>query len=155
MPDIKGRMSDKEKSFISAYVATGDRAYSAAQAGYVQPATAASKLLANPHIRDAVEARINALGDDAAELAMRFIVTTLTDEKAAGSLRMTAAKLALGDYRTRKGVESAGKDPSEMTGEELAARIERLRQEASERAIPVIEGELAKADDAPEPDAFG
>lgn len=137
MPDQTGRFTRQERAFADAFATTGDRAYSASKAGLVQPATAASKMLA----RDAVQAEIvriqtQRLVEDALPAAINCLISIITSDKAPAGARVQAAKVVMD--RTL-GVDDArqGKEPHEMSGEELARAIGELERIASERAKPV------------------
>lgn len=86
------------------------------------------------------------LFEDILPLAISAHRRILTDPRAPAGAVVQAVKLA---YDRTLGAEDAGqsKEPSEMTGEELAQSIATLERIAAARAKPV--------NDEPEPDVFG
>lgn len=131
--------------------ATGDATYSARQAGYAHPQPRGSELLAKPKMQAEIRAQqLARLHNDLLPLAINTLQTALTDAVVPWGSKMVAAKIVL-DRVYAPGEAGAGKDPAEMTGDELQAAIDRLRREASERAKPIVEIE----ESIPKSDAFG
>lgn len=134
MPDNAGRFSAQERTFMDRFAVTGDRGYSASKAGYAQPATSASKLLANTSVQAEI-ARIQTqrLFEEALPAAVSCLVSIVTSGQAPAGARVQAAKVILSQTL---GVEGAlaGKEPHEMSGEELARAIAELERVASEKA---------------------
>jgi phage terminase small subunit len=139
LPDIKGRFTAQERTFSEAYAATGDRGYSARVAGLAQPNTAASKMLAKPAIQAEI-ARIQTerLFAEVLPLAVEQHLMLIKSDKTPAGAKVQAIKLA---YDRTLGGDGAkiGKEPHEMTGEELAQAIASLESIAAARAKPVQE----------------
>lgn len=147
MPDKVGRLNGQEQTFIERFAASGDRAYAAEKAGYVQPHAAASKLLAREPVRDAVAARIAEHRVKNAEAAFRLLGEVIADPKYPVQHRVTAARIAITDYRAGEAQAADSKDPAEMNGDELHRRIARLQAEVAARAVPVLELEAQEVED--------
>lgn len=137
MPDQKGRFTPQERAFAEAYAATEDRAYSAAKAGLVQPATAASKMLARETVQaEIARIQVERLFNEALPAAVDCLVSIIRSDKAPAGARVQAAKVVMD--RTLGATDAAnGKAPHEMSGEELARAIAELERVASDRAKPV------------------
>ena len=146
MPDVVGRLSAKEQTFIERYAATGDRGYAATKAGYTQPITSASKLLAREPIRDAVALQVRRRLDSLVTTALDVCAKILADEKAPNKDKIAVSKVVLAAWRGQTDGADA-KDPSEMSGDELRDRIARLQAEAIERARPTLELEVDEPED--------
>lgn len=131
------------------YAATGHAQYAATQAGYARPSAAASQALARPAIQAAIrEEQAARLNNELLPLAVRAIERLLLDPKTPAGATVQAAKLVMDRTLGDTGA-AGGKEPHEMTGEELARALDRLRREAADRAKPMIEGEAVQV----EPDA--
>lgn len=141
MPLKNGKLTRRESAFAGAMAATGDPIYSAAKAGYPSPQQRSNYNLT----KSAVQAEIRAqqlarLHNDLLPLAINTLETALTDPVVPWGSKMVASKIVL-DRVYAPGEAGAGKDASEMTGDELQAAIDRLRREASARAKPIVEHE--------------
>ena len=85
MPDLKGRLSDRQRRFIAAYVADPNATAAAEAAGYATPRTRAQKLLAQAPIAAAIaEARDKAAKK--AEVDAEWVLKRLK-ANAVGALR--------------------------------------------------------------------
>lgn len=139
MPKKGGKATPQERRFVKEYAATGHAQFAAAQAGYARPSAAASQALARPAIQAAIrEEQTARLNNELLPLAVRAIERLLLDPKTPAGATVQAAKLVM-DRTLGDTSAAGGKEPHEMTGEELARALDRLRQEASERSKPVIE----------------
>jgi hypothetical protein len=146
MPKKGGRMTPQERMFARQYAETGSGTFAATKAGYAQPAVGASKNLAKPAVME--EARRLALDFMANEImpaATRVHLELLTDRTTPPGVRAKAVDIAY-KYGLADRQEASDKAPSEMTAAEIQARLagleatrQRLVQEASERANPVLE----------------
>ncbi|RWA81484.1 MAG: hypothetical protein EOQ31_31560 [Mesorhizobium sp.] len=129
---------------------TGDPTHSARIAGYAHPQPRGSDNLRKPAVQAEIRAQqLARLHNDLLPLAINTLQTALTDAVVPWGSKMVAAKIVL-DRVYAPGEAGAGKDPAEMSGDELQSAIDRLRREASERAKPMIEIE----ESIPKPGAF-
>lgn len=141
MASKDGRLSRMESAFANVAAVTGDPVYAATKVGYSSPVQRASE---NMH-KVAVQAEIRAqqlarLHNDLLPAAINTLETALTDPVVPWGSKMVASKIVLDRvYASNEG--GAGKDASEMTGDELQAAIHKLRREASSRARPIVEHE--------------
>lgn len=136
MPLKNGKLNMQERKFAATYAETGNAVYAAEKAGYSSPRQSASQKLASPIIQAEVRARqLARLNNELLPLALDNLEAILRNDKASERGKIMAAKIVL----DKAGGADAtnGKEPHEMTGDELQAAIERLRREASERAKPV------------------
>ena len=141
MPLKNGRMTRKEIGFSAAMAATGDAAYSAAKVGAKSPVSRAFEMMARPAVQAEIRAQqLARLHNDLLPLAINTLETALTDGTVPWGSKMVASKIVL-DRVYAPGEAGAGKDASEMSGDELQAAIDRLRREASARAKPIVEHE--------------
>jgi hypothetical protein len=140
MPTKRGTLTPQERKLAAVYAGTGDGTYAATKAGYAHPTVAASKALARPAVQAAIrEEQTAKLNNELLPLAVRAIERLLLDPRTPAGATVQAAKLVMDRTLGDTGA-AGGKEPHEMTGEELARALDRLRQEAAERAKPVIEG---------------
>lgn len=150
MPIKGGKLTPQERVFIEKYAATGDGPYSAEKAGYNSPSARASQNLAKPAVQAEVRrAQMARLHNTLVPLSLDHFENTLRDPKAPIRDKTMIGKIVL-DHAKASTDGETGKEPHEMSGDELQAALDRLRREASERAQPVkvIEHE-------PESDLFG
>lgn len=137
MPRKKGGLTRQEKVFAETIAGTGDKHYAAAKAGYSQPAVGAHRALARPIVHAEI-ARIQTdrLFNELLPAAINCLAEIIASPKAPAGARVQAAKLVMD--RTLGGDDARqGKEPHEMTGEELANAIDQLERIAAERAKPV------------------
>jgi hypothetical protein len=149
MPIKSGKMTPRERIFAKHYAETGSGTFAASKAGYAAPSVGASQNLAKPAVME--EARRLALDFMANEImpaATRVHLELLTDRTTPAGVRAKAVDIAY-KYGLADRQEASDKAPSEMTASEIQARLagleatrQRLVQEASERANPVLELEL-------------
>lgn len=108
---------------------TGDAAYAADKAGYALPVQVGSQLMAKAPIKAAVLAEAEkTLRDELLPLALAAHRQLLTEAAVPAGAKLGAVKLT---YDRTLGVDDdkAGKEPSEMSYDELQASIETLRQQ--------------------------
>lgn len=134
---VRGGLNRQQKAFAERMATTGDPVYSAAKAGYSSPAPRASQNLALPHVQaEIARLQVERLFREALPAAVTCLVSIIQNDKAPAGARVQAAKVVMD--RTL-GTEDAarGKEPHEMTGEELARAIDELTRIASDRAKPI------------------
>lgn len=147
MPRKSGRVTRQETAFASVYAATGDAKYSAHAAGYAQPGRDAGRNLAKPGVMaEIARYQTERLFNEALPAAVGCLVEIITNSKAPAGARVQAAKVVM-DRTLGDAGAAAGKEPHEMTAEELARQIEELERIAGARAKPIGQ--------APEGDVFG
>ncbi len=140
MPRKNGRLSPQEQRLIPAFVATGDVAEAGRRAGYAHTPSA-HNALARPEIRgEVMRQQLNRLTNEVLPLALDRLVTLLTDPKTPHGAQATAVNIAL-KYAVGDREASGGKEPHEMTADELAQEIDRLRSIKADKARPVLEAE--------------
>lgn len=138
MPDKKGRLSGQEKVFVETMADTGNREYARHRAQYKSNG-AASTALARPAIQAEIrQQQLARLHNDLLPLAMGTLETALTDDKVPWGSKMVAVKITL-DRVFTAGEDGAQKDPATMTADEIAATLDRLKRELSDRAKPIVE----------------
>jgi len=134
MPDQTGRLGRQERTFATHYAATGDKTYAATKAGYSQPAVGAHRALSRPAVlAEITRQQTERLVSEALPAAVKCLVDIITNDKAPAGARVQAAKVVMD--RTL-GVDDGrnGKEPHEMTGEELANAIAELERIAASQA---------------------
>jgi hypothetical protein len=120
---------------------TGDPTYSAAKAGYSTPQPRGSEVLARPKVQaEIVRLQVARLFDEILPLAVEQHKALLTNALTPAGAKVQAIKLAY-DRTLGRDDAAAGKDPSEMNGDELADAIDRLYRERAARAKPIVEHE--------------
>ena len=150
MPLKNGKLNPQERTFAAVYADTGSSTYAATQAGYAHPHQRAASNLAKPAVQAEIRAQqLARLNNELLPLALDNLEAILRSDKATERGKIMAAKIVI----DKAGGPDAtnGKEPHEMSGDELQAAIDRLRREASDRAKPVID---ATANE-PESDLFG
>lgn len=137
-------ITKQEAVYATVYAETGNSLYAATQAGYAQPRVGAWRAAQRPEVQERVLAvQTERINNHLLPLAVGALERILTDPKAPAGAQVQAAKLVL-DRALGDGSAAADKAPHEMTGDELARQLERLRQEAAARARPVIDAEPVK-----------
>ncbi len=147
MPIKGGKQTINERAFAQHYAMTGDRTYAATKAGYAEPSGAASRALQRPAVQaEIAKIQQERLFSEALPAAVQCLISIVQDAKAAAGARVQASKVILD--RTL-GLDEAlkGKEPHEMTPEELAKAIDALERVAAERARQVTSS--SAIDDAP------
>lgn len=143
MKAAKGKLTRAEKMFADTYAVTGDRAYSAAKAGYSSPMPRASQNLAKPEIQaEIIKEQTARLVNEALPAAVNCLVSIISDAKAPAGARVQASKVVLDRVLGLEG--GAGmKEPHEMNRDELAKAIAELEAVAADRAKqispPIVE----------------
>ena len=138
-------LNDRQSSFVR-YLVDGRHYLEAYKlAGYTGTQPAASQLAHSPLVSAAIRAEMTRrLQDEDAPAARKLLRRFLEDEEADKKLRVDCAKtlLSRGGYVEPKATEAPApgtKDPSEMTGSELDAMIDRLRTELRQRESKAID----------------
>jgi hypothetical protein len=146
-------MTIAERKIAEAYAMTGDKRYAGYAAGVSPISGTTNKALQRPAVQAEI-ARVQQerLFSEALPAAVQCLISIATDPKAAAGARVQASKVILD--RTL-GIDEAmkGKEPHEMTPDELAKAIEQLQRLASDKARPIIE--LEAIDEGAEGDVFG
>lgn len=138
MPDKKGRLTPQERKFIEGMVKTGDKVYSATVAGYKSPQIVGHLVAAKPAIKAEIMAAQTAiLVEEGLPLAVRVHVELLQDVKTPANAKVQAVKLM---YDRTLGTDNQAdrREPHEMSSDELAREIDRLKREVSDRAKPAM-----------------
>lgn len=155
MPIKGGKQTTNERAFARHYALTGDRNYAATKAGYAAPAVAASQALQRPAVQaEIARQQQELLFSKALPAAVKCLIDIAGDVKAPAGARVQASKVILD--RTL-GLDEAlkGKEPHEMTPEELAKAIDALERVAAERARQVTPSTtIDEAPAAPEMGVF-
>lgn len=139
MPDKKGRPTRGELVFAEAFARTDDRKYAGEKAGFAHPEAAASKLLQRPAVvADIHRQQVARLENVILPLALDVHESMLRNEKTPAGARAALVKLAYDRAWGSEG-DGGGKEPHEMTSEEIGETLAKLRREAAERARPVID----------------
>jgi len=141
MPLKNGHMTPSERAFTQNYAKTGDQAYSAAQAGYGSPHMRGSQLLQKPAIQaEIARQQQEILFREALPAAVNCLISIVKDARAAAGARVQASKVIL-DRTLGHDDATGGKEPHEMTPEELAKAIDNLERIAAEKARPIVEAD--------------
>lgn len=145
MPKKNGELTPGETKFLEAYATNGfDRASAEKTAG-LRPQSG-YKVLGRPEIqRRVIEYQMARLTNDALPAAVNVLLEVMTNTKAPAAARVTAAKVVF-DRVLPDQADAQGREPHEMTPEELAARIHALTAAAADKAKDVTPPE---ADDSP------
>lgn len=154
MPTRSGKKTGNEKAFARHYALTGDREYAGMKAGYAVPASGASQALQRPAVQaEIARIQMERLFNDALPAAVQCLISIVQDTKAAAGARVQASKVIL-DRTLGSEDAGKGKEPHEMTAEEIARAIDQLERVAFERAKPLegkakpLEGKAEPIDDA-------
>lgn len=109
-------------------VRTGDKAYSAHKAGYAHPESNGALIAARPAIDAEIQQRSAArLHNEGVPLAISVLIEIAGDPRQPGNTRVNAANGIM--KHANAGSEGAGgKEPHEMTAEELARAIDTLNR---------------------------
>lgn len=134
-------MTPSERAFSEVFAGTMDAQYAAKAAGFSAPHSSGYKALQRPAIQAEI-ARIQQerLFSELLPLAVDAHIDLLTNKSTPAGARVQAVKLVYDRTLGEKAGEGgAGKEPHEMTADELANQLIKLRREAAERASPVID----------------
>lgn len=131
----EGHLTPQERKFVEALASTGNRQFALKAAGYKGENNAA-QVANRPQVQAAIIAtQVARLTDEALPLAVQTVVSVMKNEKAPAAARIQAAREVFNRVLpSEKGPE--GKEPHEMTPEELAAAIDRLESAAAAKARP-------------------
>ena len=133
MPNKSGALTAQEQSFVEALANSGDPAYAFKAAGY-KGARNLSIVLRRPAIQAAViQAQQARLVNEALPTAVATILDIMRNPKAPAAARVQAAKLTF-DRVLPQHLDGSGREPHEMTPEELAAAIDKLESIAAGKA---------------------
>lgn len=134
MQGRKASTTDQEKRFAEAYALTGDVQLAAREAGYAHPKNA-GKYLARPIVQAEIRrVQTERLYSDLLPAAIGLLAQVINDQTENTRNRITAAKIVLDRTLGAADAAADAKEPHEMTADELAARIARLRQRQAELA---------------------
>lgn len=137
MPLKDGKMTKQERAFAATFAVTGDKTYSATVAGYGSPRVRGHDVAQRPAVQaEIARQQQEILFSQALPAAVKCLIDIAGDVKAPAGARVQASKVILD--RTL-GLDEAlkGKEPHEMTPEELAKAIDALERVAAERARQV------------------
>lgn len=139
MPLKNGRMTNQEKVFIGALAETSDKIFAARQAGYAYPESTACNLVNKQSLMVEVH-RIQQerLDSELLPAAINALHRLLTDTRTPSGAVVQAAKVVLDRTLGVQNPESS-KGVHEMTGDELARQLDRLRHEAAARSGKIID----------------
>ena len=148
MPLKNGRLTPPERTFTKEYAMTGNAIYSATKAGYSSPQPRSSELLQKPAIQaEIARQQQEILFRDALPAAVNCLISIVKDARAAAGARVQASKVIL-DRTLGQDDATGGKEPHEMTAEELAKAIAEAKLRAAalesakaDRARPIIEAD--------------
>ncbi|WP_048647513.1 hypothetical protein [Nitratireductor soli] len=141
-------LSPMQQEFAKNMLRTGDKIYSAEKAGYKTPLVDGYKLMKNELIANAIRSEARKFLDEkAGPAAVYNLASIMLDEKQPTGARVKASEI-IGKWSGMAGDDNAGgKEPHEMTGDELRAHIAKMerQQDAMKRALadqarPVLEG---------------
>lgn len=146
MPRKGGKVTAQERAFIKHMAATNDKTYAATKAGYRQPETVGHIVAAKPAIKaEIAREQTEKLFSELLPLAVTVHAKILADDKTPAGARVQAIKLAY-DRTLGQSDAAAGKEPHEMTPEEIAKALaqlqtsaDALKRAASDKARPVLE----------------
>jgi hypothetical protein len=132
-----------------------DSTVAAKRAGYAQPEIAGGVIMSKPAMQAAVKERERSvLITELLPLANKALRGALMDAGVPWGAKMKAVdivhKQAFGEHEG-----GSGKAPSEMTPDELAGALDRLKSELAERARPAVLDLEPAQEDIPKQDVFG
>ena len=140
MQGRKAAATAQEQVFAAAFADTQNGTIAAQVAGYAVPRTAAPKLLARPLVLAEIKRReAERLHGELLPAAINLLHKVLTDETEQTRNRIAAAKIVVDRTLGAADAAADAKEPHEMTADELAARIARLRQRQAELAGAAID----------------
>jgi hypothetical protein len=143
MPIKGGGLTAQERVVVERFAATGDKGYAMEKAGYAHVGANTARVFNRPAVQESIKRQqLARLNNELLPLALDTISTILSNAKATDSNKLTAAGLVM-KYSVGASGEGEAKEPHEMSAEELQAQIARLRNEAAERARPVLDVEAS------------
>ena len=130
------------------YAKTGDKAYTAYVAGVSPTSNAVGKALQRPGVQaEIARQQQEILFQKALPAAVNCLISIVNDAKAAAGARVQASKVIL-DRTLGQDEAFGGKEPHEMTAEELAKalaeaklRAAALESAKADRARPIIDAD--------------
>lgn len=142
----------REARFIEAYVETGSREYAGTVAGWHDPARAATRALERPVVAEQVAKRERErITNDLLPLAVDRVERILRDDKESTRTVLAAAKLVF-DRALGADAGQVQKQPHEMTADELAEQLDRLR--ARQHDIAESARDVTPTPEEPDPGAI-
>lgn len=153
VPIKGGRHTLQEERFID-IMARGDigPAEAAKLAAY-KSSGAASKLMERPAVQAAIREREAAIVvNELLPLANRVLKTALTSDAVPWGAKMKAVDIV--HKRAFAGDDAGSKAPSEMSPDELAAALDKLKSELADRARPPVIDLEPEPDDIPKSSLF-
>lgn len=111
---------------------TGDATYAATKAGYGTPVVRGGELMKRPAVQAEISRQVMEKLAGLGELAVKTVNEAMTSPTATWTNKLTAADMVL--KRLEKGEGAGGKEPSEMSADELEAAISALRIRQAEIA---------------------
>jgi hypothetical protein len=148
MPLKNGHLTPQEQGLAAAYVATGSVRRAGEAVGYAHPLPAAHKALQRPAIAaEVTRLQLERISNELLPLAVDVHKELLTSKTTPAGAKVQAVKLA---YDRAFGSQDAagGKEAHEMTGDELAAAIDKLRMRQADLAKPIIDIEVVPTEGA-------
>ena len=140
MPIKSGGMTPSEKKFSEVFAATGSQKFAGQEAGYKSSA-GASMAMARPAVQaEIVRVQTERLFKELLPLAVEAHIALLRDARTPAGARVKAVRRVY-DRTVGGDDKGAGKEAHEMSADELANALEKLKREASDRSKPVIEHE--------------
>lgn len=132
MPLKNGNLTPKERKFLQAYAETQNRDFAERKAGYA-PGLGWQVLSREDVQREIVARQVAILTNEALPAAVATILEIMRNPKAPAAARVQAAKLTF-DRVLPSQADAGGKEPHEMSPEELAAAIDKLESIAAGKA---------------------
>lgn len=137
MPVKSGKLTGKEKAFARNMAMTGDKVLSAQRAGYSTPSVRGYETAARPLVQaEIAREQTKLLFEISLPIAVRTLNEIMCDSKAPAGARVQATKVVL-DRTLGANDALQGKEPHEMTPEELSKAIDELERMAMARAKPI------------------
>lgn len=145
MPLKNGHLTASERRFAEVMADTGDATYAGHKAGYKSSA-GISLASRRPEVQAEIGKRVMEKLAGLGELAVKTVNDAMTSNTATWTNKLTAADMVL--KRLERGEGTGGKEPSEMSADELQAAI---------RALQIRQAEIAEGakDITPQPAESG
>ena len=139
MPIKTGTLTPQERIVAQARAAGASVGAAGEAAGYADN-TGASRALARPLVAaEVARLQLERITNEALPLAVDVHIAMLRNPRTPAGALVQAIKLAY-DRALGPGT-SEGKEPHEMTADEIAKALNALKREQSDRAAPIIEHE--------------
>lgn len=142
-----------QRAFAGHMARTNDATYSAARAGYSQPASDGSQLMKIERVAEECRRRArNRLMTEGAEVGVSVLIELASDTKQKGSTRGAAAKALVQLSGVAGAQDLTEKDLSDMTPDELRSVLAAARAKLEERInqARTIEHEPAEEPESPQ-----